>query len=344
MNELSLFTGAGGGLLGTLLLGWKPIGYVEFNKYCQQVIRARIDDGILPVAPIFTDVCQFIQSGAAQQYRGFADVVTAGFPCQPFSNAGKRRGAADERNMWPATIECIRLVRPKYAFLENVPGLLTSGYFGTVLGDLAAAGYDARWLVLSAADCGAPHERERLWIRADAQSERTRGLSVRSREPRQASTDADRLGEDVSNASGNGRGKRENQPQRQPERGGTPNIGNDGKAKQLAYTDNARLAQRESVSGHNGKEFQTAKRGGNVAHAEQSANRPEKISSETDGPHAARSTGGTGRSSWWEVEPRLDRVANGVAHRVDRLKALGNGQVSIVAATAWRMLSEGLSV
>jgi len=97
VNELSLFSGAGGGLLGTHLLGWKHIGYVEFNDYCQRVIAARIKDGILDNAPIFTDVCQFVQSGAAQQYRGFADVVTAGFPCQPFSVAGKRAGADDER-------------------------------------------------------------------------------------------------------------------------------------------------------------------------------------------------------------------------------------------------------
>lgn len=75
MNELSLFTGAGGGLLGTHLLGWNPIGYVEWNEYCQRVIAARIADGILPVAPIFTDVREFVQSGAAAEYRGVADVV-----------------------------------------------------------------------------------------------------------------------------------------------------------------------------------------------------------------------------------------------------------------------------
>jgi DNA (cytosine-5)-methyltransferase 1 len=75
MRELSLFSGAGGGLLGSHLLGWTPIGYVEWNDYCQRVIRQRIIDGILPNAPIFGDVRQFIQSGAASRYRGFVDVV-----------------------------------------------------------------------------------------------------------------------------------------------------------------------------------------------------------------------------------------------------------------------------
>lgn len=171
MRELSLFTGAGGGLLGTHLLGWKPCGYVEWNSYCQQVIAARIRDGYLPVAPIFTDVREFVQSGAAEQYRGIADVVTAGFPCQPFSVAGKQLAADDERNMWPATLEVIRRVQPRSVLLENVPGLVSCGYLGTVLCDLAALGYVGRWGVLGAADAGAPHRRDRLWIVAHAEGE-----------------------------------------------------------------------------------------------------------------------------------------------------------------------------
>ena len=164
MRELSLFSGAGGGLLGTHLLGWRSIGYVEFDDYCQRVIRARIDDGYLPDAPIFGDIRAFNSDGYAASYQGLVDVITAGFPCQPFSTAGKRAGADDARNMWPATIECIRLVRPRYCLLENVAALTSSGYFGTILADLAESGYDARWRILSAAEVGAPHQRKRIWI------------------------------------------------------------------------------------------------------------------------------------------------------------------------------------
>jgi DNA (cytosine-5)-methyltransferase 1 len=167
VRELSLFSGAGGGLLGTHLLGWRPIGYVEFNDYCQRVIRQRILDGILPNAPIFGDIRTFISSGSAELYRGVTDIITGGFPCQPFSVAGKQAGADDPRNMWPATIECLRIIRPKYALLENVAGLVTSGYFGTILGDLAESGFNCRWRILSAAEMGAPHKRDRLWIVAN---------------------------------------------------------------------------------------------------------------------------------------------------------------------------------
>ena len=174
MKELSLFSGAGGGLLGTHhLLGWECVGYVEWNEYCQRVIAQRIEDGYLSRAPIFTDVREFVQSGAAREYRGFADVVTAGFPCQPFSVAGKQAGEDDPRNMWPATLDIIRVVRPRYAFLENVPGLLATGYFSRILGDLAESGYDCRWRILSAAEMGAPHKRDRLWIVAHTKSART---------------------------------------------------------------------------------------------------------------------------------------------------------------------------
>jgi len=169
MDELSLFTGGGGGLLGSILLGWRTIGYVEADEYCQRLIRRRIDDGILPEAPIFGDIRAFIREGYAEAYQGMVDVLTAGFPCQPFSVAGRRRGERDDRNLWPETIECIRLVRPEWCLLENVPGLVYSGYLLRILGDLAESGYDASWKVVSAAEVGAPHRRDRLWVVAHAE-------------------------------------------------------------------------------------------------------------------------------------------------------------------------------
>lgn len=164
MRELSLFSGAGGGLLGSKLLGWTTVGYVEYEEYCQKVLRQRIADGILDAAPIFGDIRKFISEGYADAYQGMVDVVTGGFPCQPFSLAGKGFGEFDPRNMWPQTIEVIRRVRPRFALLENVPGLLANKYMGRVFGDLAATGYNYKWLCISAQSQGAPIERERIFI------------------------------------------------------------------------------------------------------------------------------------------------------------------------------------
>ena len=168
MNELSLFTGGGGGVYAAKQLGHRIIGYVEWDKHAQEVIHARIADGTFDAAPVFGDIRTFIADGYADAYRGYVDLVSGGFPCQPFSVAGRQRGADDERNMWPATAEVIRRVAPARAFFENVPGLLSSGYFGVILADLSLMGYHVRWGVVSAADAGAPHMRKRLWIMADA--------------------------------------------------------------------------------------------------------------------------------------------------------------------------------
>lgn len=274
---MSLFTGAGGGLLGAKLLGWESIGYVEWNEYCQQVIAARIRDGYLPAAPIFTDVREFAQSGAADQYRGFADVVTAGFPCQPFSVAGKRKAADDERNMWPATAEVIRRVQPRSVLLENVPGLVSCGYIGTVIAGLAALGYVGRWGVIGAADAGAPHKRDRLWIVAHAKSEgRTAG--------------------------GFGGWPQAN--------GDVFDVRADNCGKNMADAD---CTQRQGVCGTFGVPKERAD---------------------------VNFTGG-----WWtsdpadEPESSVGRVVDGLANRVDRLKATGNGQVPAVVALAWATLS-----
>lgn len=158
-TEIALFAGAGGGVWASRILGHQVVCYVEFNPFRHAVLRARIRDGWFDDAPIWNDVTTF----DGKPWCGLVDIVTGGFPCQPFSLAGKRREGADKRNMWPDTARVIGEVRPAVALLENVPGL-ASGYLTTVIGDLATLGYDAIWGVLPAAAVGAPHLRRRLWI------------------------------------------------------------------------------------------------------------------------------------------------------------------------------------
>lgn len=162
MNELALFAGAGGGLLGSKLLGWRTVCAVEREAYASQVLAQRQNDGSIEPFPIWSDVCSF----DGKPWRGIVDVVSGGFPCQDISAAGKGAGIEGSRSsMWKQMARIIGEVRPRYALMENSPMLVGRG-LAVVISDLAAIGYDAKWLCLSAKELGANHERDRIWILA----------------------------------------------------------------------------------------------------------------------------------------------------------------------------------
>lgn len=164
MNELALFAGAGGGILGGKLLGWRTVCAVEFATYPRRVLFARQRDGFLPRFPIWDDVTTF----DGRPWKGRVDVVSGGFPCQDISAAGRGAGINGQRSgLWAEMARIVGEVQPSYVFVENSP-MLTSRGLDRVLGDLASLGYDARWGVLGAVDAGAPHERERIWVVAHA--------------------------------------------------------------------------------------------------------------------------------------------------------------------------------
>ena len=261
MNELALFAGAGGGILGGHLLGWRTVCAVEWEPYPASVLCARQNDGLLPPFPIWDDVQTF--DGFA--WRGLVDVVSGGFPCQDISAAGKGDGLDGARSgMWRHMARVVSEVRPQYVFVENSPMLTTRG--GTrVVGDLAEMGYDCKWTVMGAADVGANHKRDRMWIVGKS---KRKGLEGQRSQPRKQEVSQSR---DTS---------------------------------ALANTNDARLEwwkQQQVGSREQGSRF--------------------------------------GDTEWWEAEPNVGRVANGVAARVDRLKAIGNGQVPLCAATAWKLLT-----
>jgi len=312
MNELSLFSGAGGGLLATKhFLKWRTIGYVEQNHYCQNIIAQRAKEGLLDSAPLWGDINEFIESGAVDQYEGVTDVVTGGFPCQPFSVAGRRKGKDDGRNCWPQCIEVIRRVKPRFFFGENVPGLLNSGYFPEILRSLAQAGYVTRWVVLGVDSVGGNHRRKRLWILAYADT----GQRIEPQEQIQAgrATPYD-SGEYVAHS--NSLNQRAGEEPRQSE--GNPS----GKCPSDSSEDVAHSVSDSEGSAHGSKV------GGGFERWE---NEDIKEWYEVGGNP-------TNFSGQWAIEPNVGRVAHGVASRVDRLKALGNGICPLVADVAWGML------
>ena len=169
---LSLCSGIGGLDLGIglALPGARTVCFVEREYPVCEILAARMDEGALDYAPIHTDLRAF----DGRPWRGRVDIVAAGYPCQPFSVAGKRRGEEDERHLWPEVLRIIGEVGPSLVFLENVAGHLRLG-FDRVLGDLADLGLDAEWSLVRASDVGATHRRERLFILAHPRSVRSSG-------------------------------------------------------------------------------------------------------------------------------------------------------------------------
>ena len=311
MRELALFAGAGGGILGGRLLGWRTVCAVEVAPFPRRVLLARQRDGHLDPFPVWDDIRTF----DGNPWRGHVDIVTGGFPCQDISIANPAaRGISGARsNLWSEMVRVISEIRPNVVLVENSP-VLTSRGLGRVLGDLAEMGFDAEWGVLGADATGAPHIRKRIWVLAyvpDAHgiNDAMRGF---------AKDDA----QDVA-----------------------------------TWGDESRRGQRDSWAGCAPITREVAAipdpegvgcdSGGLPIRTPPEVSFP-RISSEddpdTDGVREPQPEGRVrderGWHGWWGAEPRVGRMVDGVADRVDRVAALGNGQVPAVVALAWRSLTQ----
>ncbi len=162
MNELHLFAGAGGGILGGILLGHTCVCAVEIEPYRRGQLLQRQRAELIPKFPIWDDVRTF----DGRPWEGKVEVVCGGFPCQDISIAGKGEGISGKRSgLWTEFERIIGEIRPRFAFIENSPQLINRG-LNIVLADLARMGYDAQWCCLGANAVGLPQSRERIWILA----------------------------------------------------------------------------------------------------------------------------------------------------------------------------------
>lgn len=148
----------------------RSVGYVERDAYAAALLLERMEEQALEPAPVWAGNLQDVRW---EQWHGSVDCVLAGFPCQPHSMAGSRKGTDDDRWIWPAIADCIRRIEPGFVFLENVSGLRSSGGFAPVLADLAALGFRVEWDSLRASDVGASHQRERVFILGVADSKQS---------------------------------------------------------------------------------------------------------------------------------------------------------------------------
>lgn len=173
MRVLDLFSGIGGFSLGLERAGMDTVAFCEIEPFPRRVLEKH-----WPGVPIYEDVRELTHEGLIRDGIGDIDVICGGFPCQDLSFAGKRAGLAGERSgLWSEIARLVSEIRPRFVIVENVTGLLSGpserpgGWFGRVLGDLAALGYDAEWHCIPAGNVGAPHERDRVWIVAYTDAE-----------------------------------------------------------------------------------------------------------------------------------------------------------------------------
>jgi DNA (cytosine-5)-methyltransferase 1 len=354
MNELALFAGAGGGILGGHLLGWRTVCAVEWESYPASVLCARQNDGLLPPFPIWDDV----QTFDGKPWRGIVDVISGGFPCQDISAAGKGAGIDGERSgMWGEMARIIHEVRPRFVFVENSP-MLTSRGLGRVLGDLASMGFDAKWGVLGAADVGANHQRDRIWIVArwkgdlpHSQHDRIRWWEQQQKSVKEAhgeTSDSTSIGsQEQANeclVEGKGRGEFQSQQSRN-----TNNMAN-ARCELRSERDSGDLDTQEEIGTSSPILNQSSGQGcGEDQVADTREIRPCGEKTEQGMARELRFAECGVDRNWWQREPEfvprttqrnMGGVVDGVASRVDRLKAIGNGQVPLCAATAWRILND----
>ena len=267
----SLFSGIGGLDLGLERAGMKVIWQSEIDPYCNKVLKKH-----WPEVPNYGNIKEIDWSTIPRP-----DVICGGYPCQPFSTAGKRRGTDDPRHLWPWVRTAISELRPRYAILENVRGHLSMGGL-QVIGELAEVGYDAEWRVVSAAGMGAPHRRDRIIIVAYPTNKRQQGWQVESK-PK-----FNRLGFNEAE-------------------------------HQRSTSNNQRMAATKNL-------------------ADANSGRREQRQPETKPLSWTSGSGKRDYADWWQVEPDVGRVVNGVSARVDRLRGLGNAVVPQVAEYIGRLV------
>ncbi len=307
MKLLDLFSGIGGFSYGLERIGFKTVAFCEMDKYCKLVLQKHWKG-----VKIYNDVKELKGEEIIKEH-GTIDIVVGGFPCQPFSVAGARKGTDDNRHLWPEMFRIIKELKPRWVIGENVRGIVSiqnGMVFENVCTDLEGEGYEVRAFNIPAAGVGAPHKRERVWIVANSRRTLRQGSELE--------------GENANE------GGQENAYQHQRS-SGTPEYNvadtNTGLSEQSNQEVQARGNTLNSSSG-------------DVADTN-SQRQQEQCGTESvqeEGNESQRSSS-QARHTGWESEPNVGRVAHGLSGRVHRLKALGNSIVPKIAEEIGRAIA-----
>ncbi len=305
MKHGSLFSGIGGFDLAAQWVGWENIFQVEIDNYCQKLLKQHF-----PNVNRYRDIREF----DGTKYRGTVDVVSGGFPCQPFSVAGKQGGQEDNRYLWPEMLRVISEIRPRFIVGENVFGIISIS-LDQVLSDLEAIGYTTETFIIPACAINAPHRRDRVWIIGYTEHAGLNGTENR----------------EGSNKGGNGNKVR---PYKvcEPER---PTLSRDV----IANTHNGFSEQPK-------EEIQTGRNATDNIHHNVTDTKEQRLERE----QSTRNTSANGcrskydfSSTWTEVASELCRVDDGIPNRVDRIKGLGNAIVPQVAYEIFKAMAHNVT-
>ena len=359
MNGLALCAGFGGLERGieSLIPCSRTVCFVEGETYPASVLASKMEAGSLPKAPIWSNVRTF----DGTPWRGKVSFISGGFPCQPYSSAGKQLAEKDPRDLWPEFARIIGEVRPNLIFLENVPGVVKWA-LPTILEDLSQMGYDAAWCVVAASDVGAPHRRKRWFLLA--YSHNSSELVMRINESFKSSQEFEKI--DASNPNrqrwseveSNLWGRKSNFEGRSyvaDSNSGTPSepqrTGQELRQKGSRLEGWKDKGQTWHKSGRGSKEktICDSNRHGLSRYANEES--PEGVleRGKVEGDRAKDISAvdtkfnPRGVEDWWKVEPPVGRMVDGVADWVHRIRGCGNGVVPQQAAYAFQILAERLA-
>jgi len=277
LRHLDLFSGLGGFSLGLEATGgFETVAFCDIEKFSRKVLKKH-----WPNVKQYKDIKELTYEQIKEDTLAPIDIVTGGYPCQPFSIAGSQRGEKDTRHLWPDMFRIVKECKPTWVIGENVSGHIKLG-LDTVLQDLESEGYSVRAFSISASSIGANHQRERVWIVAHSNLENTRQHGRRI----ESTWD-------------------------------TESIGSRASEETEWSSDSNKINGSSAGASIVGESSDTNSQGLQGRRSEQQLRKDE-----TERP--------TSWDSWWESEPSVGRVANGIPHRVDRLKGLGNSLVPAI--------------
>jgi len=328
---LDLFSGIGGFSLAAHWAEIKTVAFCESDPFCEKVLKKNF-----PSIPVFPDICKLKRG----DIDGTVDVITGGFPCQPFSIAGRKKGTQDNRDLWPEMFRVVKEFKPTWVIGENVANFVNMAFQRTKI-DLESEGYEVQPFIIPACGVGAPHRRDRVWIVAYSQnnsSERKlRDLHQANESIFKPKKQKQKKTEQLRNAGKYAQRSRDVVDSKRNEHnreigGGFEEEGENEEqerkenstARKSSGTSEVRLSDNRHEGSEDVANFESIISDGRE-------NIDDKKSRKGQGEFRGKSCHEEPNRNWWESEPNVGRVANGIPNRVDRLKSLGNSIVPQVA-------------